>query len=168
MCNFLQSVSDVCVVAIASDPDFQFGSKRFRQAVKGRLPVNLYLKIFDTQIRPIFEYASEIWCQDISIGELEQAQLNYLKTILGVSQSTPTTVVLGETGRFPLHLRYEEKIMKLWSRLNKLPVNNFLSKVYRELTNYSQGHNKWAGRVDVAISKYTVNLPIQSVNTTSI
>ena len=62
----------VCVMAIASDPDFQFGSKRLRQAVKGRLPVNLYLKIFDTQIRPIFEYASEIWCQDISIGELEQ------------------------------------------------------------------------------------------------
>ena len=38
-----------------------------RQAVKGQLPVNLYLKVFDTQIRPILEYVSEIWCQDIPI-----------------------------------------------------------------------------------------------------
>ena len=50
--------------------------------------------------------------------------------------------------------------MKLWSRLNMLPTNDFLSKIYRELTNLSrQGHNTWAGRVDNAISKYIVNLP---------
>ena len=131
-----------------------------RQAVKGQLPVNLYLKVFDTQIRPILEYASEIWCQDIPIEELEQVQLKYLKTILGVSQSTPTAAVLGETDRFPLHMRYQDKMMKLWSRLNMLPAIDFLSKIYRELTNLSrQGHNTWVGRVDNAISKYTVNLP---------
>ena len=117
-----------------------------RQAVKGQLPVNLYLKVFDTQIRPILENASEIWCQDIPIEELEQVQLKYLKTILGVSQSTPTAAVLGETGRFPLHMRYQDKMMKLWSRLNMLPAYDFLSKIYRELTNLSrQGHNTWAG-----------------------
>ena len=118
-----------------------------RQAVKGQLPVNLYLKVFDTQIRPILEYASEIWRQDIPIEELEQVQLKYLKTILGVSQSTPTAAVLGETSRFPLHMRYQDKIMKLWSQLNMLPANDFLSKLYRELTNLSrQGHNTWITR----------------------
>ena len=50
--------------------------------------------------------------------------------------------------------------MKLWSRLNMLLANDFLSKIYRQLTNLSrQGHNTWAGRVDNAISKYTVYLP---------
>ena len=36
-----------------------------RQAVKGQLPVNLYLKVFDTQIRPILEYASEIFVNTV-------------------------------------------------------------------------------------------------------
>ena len=34
-----------------------------RQATRGELPSHLYLKVFDQQIRPILEYASEIWCQ---------------------------------------------------------------------------------------------------------
>ena len=76
-----------------------------RQAVKGHLPINLYLKVFDTQICPILEYASEIWCPGTPIEDLEHVHLRFLKSILGVSQSTPTAAILGETGRFPLHMR---------------------------------------------------------------
>ena len=62
------------------------------------------------QAYAILEYASEIWYQDIPIEELEQVQLKYLKTIRGVS--TPTVTVLGETGHFPLHMRYQDKIYR--------------------------------------------------------
>ena len=41
--------------------------------------INVYLQVFDTQIRPILGYTSEIWCQDILIEELERVPLKYLK-----------------------------------------------------------------------------------------
>ena len=34
-----------------------------RSAVGNELPMRLYFKIYDQQIRPILEYASKIWCQ---------------------------------------------------------------------------------------------------------
>ena len=31
--------------------------------MRGELPLHLHSKVFDEQIRPIIEYASDIWCQ---------------------------------------------------------------------------------------------------------
>ena len=100
-----------------------------RHATRGELPIHLYLKVFDQQIRPILEYASEIWCQPQPIQELERTQLKFLKKSIGVSQSTPTPAVLGETGRFPLHMRQEDSLLKLWARINLLPSTNILYKI---------------------------------------
>ena len=50
-----------------------------RQAMRGELPLHLHFKVFDQQIRPIIEYASDIWCQKMPIEALETTQLKYLK-----------------------------------------------------------------------------------------
>lgn len=132
-----------------------------KRAVGGQLPTTLYLKVFDTQIRPILEYASAIWCPDKPTEELERIHLKYLKNILGVKQSTPTAAVLGETGRFPLHMRQQDHMLKLWVRLNKMPNNEILHKIYSESLHLAtQGHNTWAGRVLRLIENtgtYTIN-----------
>ena len=126
-----------------------------RQATPGELPIHLYLKVFDQQIRPILEYASEIWCQPQPIEELEQTQLKFLKKSIGVSQSTPTPAVLGETGRFPLHLRQEDSLLKLWAHINLLPSTNILYKIYTDLLQlHNEGHYTWPGRVKAIFSKY--------------
>ena len=122
-----------------------------------QLPLHLYLKVFDRQIRPILEYASEIWYQPLPIEVLETAQLKYLKKIIGVSQSTPTLAVLGETGRFPLHLRQEDTVIKSWGRIQQLPNSNTLSKIYRDLLRLSeQGYDTWSGRVKSIFAKFNV------------
>ena len=41
----------------------------------------------------------KIWFCKNQIEELKQVHLKFLKIVLGVNQSTPTAVVLGETGR---------------------------------------------------------------------
>ena len=126
-----------------------------RQATRGELPFHLYLKVVDQQIRPILEYASEIWCQPQPIDELERTQLKILKKSIGVSQSTSTPAVLGETGRFPLHLRQEDSLLKLWARINLLPRTNILYKVYTDLLQlHIEGHDTWPGRVKAIFSKY--------------
>ena len=118
-----------------------------RRAVGSALPLHLYLKSFDTQIRPILEYGAEIWYNPKPIRELESVHLSYLKTILGVRQQTPTLAVLGETGRFPLHLRQQDQVLKYWKRLQKLDKGSVLYNVYTDLVDLDLlGHTTWVTR----------------------
>ena len=113
--------------------------------------VVLYIiyKLFDQQIRPIIEYASNIWCPDAPVEELERVQLKFLKLALSVSTSTPTLAVYGETGRFPLHLRQQDQMLKLWLRIQRMPDDSIMKQVYRELLALSNdGHDNWADRVN--------------------
>ena len=43
--------------------------------MQGELPLHLYFKVFDQQIRPIIEYASDIWCHKMPIEALKTTQL---------------------------------------------------------------------------------------------
>ena len=91
------------------------------------------------------------------IEALETTQLKYLKKTLGVSQSTPTLAVYGETGRFPLQLRQEDSLIRLWALIQRLPHTNFLRKIYNVLLLFhDQGHDTWAGRVKAIFVKYNI------------
>ena len=125
--------------------------------MRGELPLHLHFKVFDQQIRPIIEYASDIWCQKMPIEALETTQLKYLKKTLGVFQSTPTLAVYGETGRFPLQLPQEDSMIRIWARIQCLPQTHFLRKIYKDLLLfYDQGHDTWAGRVKAIFAKYNI------------
>ena len=78
-------------------------------AVGNALPTMLLLKIFNQQIRPILEYAADIRYQNKPIETLERLQTQYIKSALHVCQSTPDLAVFGETGYFPLHMRYQDQ-----------------------------------------------------------
>ena len=79
----------------------------------------------------------------------------FLKKSIGVSQSTPTPAALGETGRFPLHLRQEDSLLKLWARIDLLPNTNILYKIYTDpLQLHNEGHDTWPGRVKAIFSEY--------------
>ena len=67
--------------------------------------------------------------------------------------------MLGETGRFPLHLRQEDSVIKLWGRIQQLPNSNILSKIYRDLLRLSeQGYDTWSGRMKSIFAKYNVDV----------
>ena len=88
--------------------------KSIREAMGNSLPVHLYLKIFDTQIRPILDYGCEIWSHGGNIRDLEIVHTDFLKQILGVKRQTPNVAIYGETGRFPLALKHKELVLKYW------------------------------------------------------
>ena len=48
---------------------------------------------------------------------IEKIHLKYLKYILGLKQSTPTCMVLGETGRYPLSMSIKCRMISYWSKL---------------------------------------------------
>ena len=80
-------------------------------------PFDLMTKLFDSQILPILEYGSEIWYPGKNLPELETVHLCFLKYILGVKRSTSSLITYGESGRFPLFMRQQDRAVKLWFRL---------------------------------------------------
>ena len=80
-----------------------------------------------------------------------------------MKQSTPTAAVYGETGRFPIHMRFQDRMTKLWARIKKLSPDDLIHKIYDESLRLSQeGHDTWADRVNNIISRYTDDSSFQS------
>ena len=124
-------------------------------AVGNELPTSLHFKIFNQQVRPIMEYACEIWFQEKPIENLERIQLKYLKDVLRVRQSSSDLAIFGETGQFPLFLRQQDLLIKYWLRILRMSNDNVIKATYNELISLSkQGHDNFAQKVRSLISRY--------------
>ena len=103
-----------------------------RNACGGELSALTHIHIFDTQIRPVLEYASSIWFTNSTQKIIEKVQTDFLKRSLGVGNSTPHLALYGETNKFPLLLRQQYAFLKYWTRLSQMPEGSILSNIYKE------------------------------------
>ena len=78
--------------------------KQYRPVV-GKLSPVIPFKVFDCQLLPILEYASDIWYTGDSVNDLEKIHLKFIQSTLGVRKQTLTPARYGDTGRFPLIIR---------------------------------------------------------------
>ena len=80
------------------------------------LPLDIQIDLFEKCVNPILLYGCEVWgFSDFS--KLLKLQLKFLKIILGVKPSTPTNMVLGETGTYPIFLEMKSRMLVFWYRL---------------------------------------------------
>ena len=61
--------------------------------------LELFLKLFDSQVQPIALYGAELWGLDTAAAHCEKVHLFALTKFLG---ATPNDLVYGETNRYPL------------------------------------------------------------------
>lgn len=80
-------------------------------------PIHLCLHLFDKMVVPVLLYGSEIWSNQ-KIDLLERVQLKFCKYLLKLPMRTPSVMVYGELGRYPLILDVKLKQIVFWSRLN--------------------------------------------------
>ena len=71
------------------------------------------IHIYKALIRPITEYASEVWGYYKS-DVLERGHRHFGKFILGLPSSACNAAVYGELGTFPLELRKKILMVKYW------------------------------------------------------
>ena len=113
------------------------------------LPLDIQLELFDTLIMPILTYGCKVWGFE-NRNILEKLHLKYLKYILGVKMSTPTCMVLGETGRFPVNITIKTRMISFRSKLILCEKNKLSVAMYKIL--YSKHFN------NITISKWLTSI----------
>ena len=123
--------------------------------------VKIGLHLFDTLIKPILLYNSEVWGANIfdfhkllvvSTSKtslyldncIERMHLSWLKGLLGVNKYATSIAVLAEVGRFPLALTVALNIIKAWTRILSLDPESFVYKSYiQNLVDLNCGKPCW-------------------------
>ena len=77
------------------------------------LPLDIQLELFEKCVHPILLYGCEIWaCEKMDV--ISKLQLRFLKLILGVKITTPTCMVPGEVGKYPIKIEAKCRMLGFW------------------------------------------------------
>ncbi|XP_077984642.1 uncharacterized protein LOC144439242 [Glandiceps talaboti] len=115
-----------------------------RAALGNELSPKLYMKIFDTKILPILNYAAAV-LGNLHVNLLENIQIKWAKFILGVPQHTTNAAILAELGRYPVELGRQLDIIRFWHRTSKLPFDRLSHKALNDVITLGEsGKSKWA------------------------
>jgi hypothetical protein len=104
------------------------------------------MNLFDTVVKPILLYGSEIWGMDFvnkkdtnklvfpkldSVHPCERVHIRTCKHILRVPRSASNCAVLAELGRFPLSIEIMKSMAKFYCRLEGMKDRGILNTVYQ-------------------------------------
>ena len=89
-----------------------------RKCKRLALPLDIQLDLFEKCIVPILLYGCEVWSHE-NLDICERMQLRFFKIILNLRKTTPTCMVLGELGIFPVSLDAKCKMLTFWYKLTK-------------------------------------------------
>ena len=125
--------------------------------------IHVWLKLFDTLIKPIILYACESWGNNIygSLNNIdsifkdsfEKLHIKICKQILGTHRKTMNIPVLAELGRFSRKLSIDTQMIKYFLRLDKLPKERFLHKLYIENKTQQENRKDWNYRIKEILNK---------------
>ena len=104
------------------------------------LPIDITIDLFDSTILPILTYGCEIWgFQKYDI--IQKLQMKFYKMVLKLRQSTPSFMILGEIGKYPVSVTIKTRMLMVWFQLvNNANSTKLSSIVYTFLHNlYTSG-----------------------------
>ena len=114
----------------------------------GPLPPQILFYMFNTLIKPILLYTSEIWgVYKNGRDSINNFFLKYMKRALGVKKTTSTIMVVGETGQVHPSVDCVRNVSIFFQRLSKMDKNSVSYKVFKELESlHNAGFNTWVSK----------------------
>ncbi len=114
---------------------------------KTNVSPKMCLHIFDTLVRPINTYCSDVWgaflpnthkifdimCNAYSLVDnpcFEKTDLRFIKSILGVHRKASNAAVRGELGRYPTIIYIIKQVVKNWLRISNYRKDSILYDTY--------------------------------------
>jgi hypothetical protein len=91
-------------------------------------------QLFDSLVRPVLNYASEVWTSCTWVKGLQQAKQvhrMFMRGILGVNKTTSTFAMLGEFKRYPLEYFWWQQTLKYYDRLWESTPDRLLYYAYQ-------------------------------------
>ena len=117
--------------------------------------LNLFLKIFDTQVLPVMQYGSEIWGLSKAALHCESVHLFALKKFLNVDRRTPNDLIYGETNRYPLYINSAVQCIRYWFKLLQMEEFRIPFKSYKMLFELdARGKINWVSDVRNCLCKH--------------
>ena len=98
-----------------------------------QLPVSVQLELFNSLVRPILTYGSEVWGYNC-LNMIESLHLEFCKYILYMKKSTPSFFVYGELGCYPLHVHVYSRMISFWHRLTNDVEKKMSSSILKTLS----------------------------------
>ena len=114
---------------------------------------DVLFRIFDAQVQPILLYGSEIW-GNYECKRIETVHMFVMKWFLNVAARTPNVMIYGDTGRYPLGINTQLRLVKYWLKLLKMDHDRYPHQVYTAMLNSVDSHFNWATGVKSILRKY--------------
>ena len=130
--------------------------------------VILTIKLFDSLVKPILSYGSEVWgiiaMGHLVVNNFKKAcenlpveKLNLCKYVLGVNRKTTNDAVRGELGRYPLLIDILSQTVRYYERIKTLENESLVKLSYLDSiqTNYK---SSWTSCIQTVYSEFSPNI----------
>ncbi|MCG8046717.1 MAG: reverse transcriptase domain-containing protein [Candidatus Thiodiazotropha endolucinida] len=119
------------------------------------LPLSMQIDLFNKMIKPILLYGCEIWAVG-NLDIIERVQLKFLKLILNLKKSTPSYMIYGELGIYPLEVDIKTRIISFWTKLldfNSAKLSTMVYEIHRCLFDNKKCKSPWLENIKQLIEK---------------
>ena len=133
------------------------------------LPIDIAIELFVKCVHPILLYGCEVWAFE-SLEICEKLQLKFMKLLIKVKNTTPTCMVLGELGIYPISVEAHSRLLNFWYKMclesitNTSKISVLLFTLSYSLFRQSQLKLSWLTAVhtlldNLGLSYIWMNLP---------
>ena len=143
-----------------------FSMKRKLKFIRS-LPPSIFFDMFDTLIRPILTYGSDVWgLRKAGLDVINKVFLNFIRCTLNVKATTCNAIVYGECGRFPLSVFCHINVLCYVHRLLTMPGDRIVKSVFHTLdTLHGQGFTTWVTKAYDLAQTYNIDMSACAVLT---
>ena len=111
----------------------------------------ILFKIFDTKIKPIILYGSEIWGVK-RYTDVENVHIKFCKIVLNVGKTTWNFAAIAECNRYPKNVDYHYRAVKYWCKLITSDKDRYTSKCYSLMYQHdASGRHNWASDMRILL-----------------